>query len=48
MQIKEEQQYITYDVQNCFEFTHNNLMMMDVIVDGGNVIKCDDKVIMTD
>ena len=37
--LKGEQQYITYDVQNCFEFTHNNLMMMDVIVDGGNVIK---------
>ena len=24
--LKEEQQYITHDVQNCFEFTHNNLM----------------------
>ena len=46
--LKEEQQYITHDVHNCFEFMHNSLMILDVIVDGGNVIKCDDKVIMTD
>ena len=24
--LKEEQQYTTHDVKNCFEFTHNNLM----------------------
>ena len=46
--LKEGQQYITHDVHNCFEFMHNSLMILDVIVDGGNVIKCDDKVIMTD
>lgn len=46
--LKEEQQYITRDVQKCFEFTPNSLMTMDIIVDGGNVIKCNDKVIMTD
>lgn len=46
--LKEEQQYITSDVQKCFEFTHNSLTTIDAIVDGGNVIKCNNKVIMTD
>lgn len=46
--LKDEQDYITRNVRGCYDFSRKNLTIADVIIDGGNVIKCGNKIIMTD
>jgi len=45
--LKDDHDYIP-DYRTISHELHLNLIETDIILDGGNVIKCDDKVIMTD
>lgn len=44
--LQDEQEYITGDVCKCYDFA--KLKDIDLVIDGGNFIKCDNKIIMTD
>ena len=44
--LQDRQEYITSDVSKCYDFT--KLTDIELVIDGGNFIKCDNKVIMTD
>jgi len=46
--LRDNKKYITTDVSSCYDFSGIHLLATDTVIDGGNVIKCDDKVIMTD
>lgn len=46
--LQNEQEYITRNVRGCYDFSHKYLTVLDAIIDGGNVIKCGNKIIMTD
>ena len=46
--LQDEQEYITRNVRNCYDFSRKFLTVLDAIIDGGNVIKCGNKIIMTD
>lgn len=46
--LREKQDYITRNVRSCYDFSQKYLTVLDAIIDGGNVIKCGDKIIMTD
>ena len=46
--LRDEQKYITRDVRKCYDFSNKIFNNIDITIDGGNVILCGDKVIMTD
>jgi len=46
--LKDEQDYITRNVRACYDFSRKYLTVLDAVIDGGNIIKCGDKIIMTD
>lgn len=46
--LKDEQEYRTSYVRSCFDFSQSDCKSLPVVLDGGNIIKCGDKVIMTD
>lgn len=46
--LQECKEYITDNIRNVFDFSKDSLSNLDLVIDGGNIIACGDKVIMTD
>ena len=46
--LKKDAPHRTDDIRSCYDFQHVHLRTTDVIIDGGNLIKTDNKIIMTD
>ena len=46
--LQESKEYITDNVNDVFDFSKDSMVNIDLIIDGGNIIVCDDKIIMTD
>lgn len=46
--LKNDKGYITSDVDGCYDFTDSTVRKTPIAIDGGNVIRCGDKIIMTD
>lgn len=46
--LKNDKGYITSDVDACYDFTDSTVRKTPIAIDGGNVIRCGDKIIMTD
>ena len=46
--LKDEHQYATEDRNACYDFIGSNYQFLKLIVDGGNCIKCGNKLILTD
>ena len=48
LQNEKDKQYITDNVEEVFDFSNDSVTKTKLVIDGGNVIMCGDKVIMTD
>lgn len=48
LQNKRDKKYITDNVEEVFDFSNDSVIKTKLVIDGGNVILCGDKVIMTD
>lgn len=46
--LQDKRQYITTDINACYDFTSSKCFHLAMVIDGGNVIKCGDKIIMTE
>jgi agmatine/peptidylarginine deiminase len=46
--LQECKEYITDNIRDVFDFSKDSLFDLDLVIDGGNIIVCGDKVIMTD
>ena len=46
--LKSETKYITDNVYGCYDFADTDFVKLNYIIDGGNLIKCGSKVVMTD
>lgn len=46
--LKNDKEYITSDTDACYDFTGSTVRETPIVIDGGNVIRCGDKIIMTD
>lgn len=46
--LQDSKEYITDNVNDVFDFSKDSMVNTDLIIDGGNIIVCGDKVIMTD
>lgn len=46
--LQNDKQYITDNIDDVFDFANDSIVSTKLIIDGGNVILCGDKVIMTD
>ena len=48
LQNEKNKKYITDNVEEVFDFSNDSVIKTKLVIDGGNVILCGDKVIMTD
>lgn len=48
LQNEKNKKYITDNVEEVFDFSNDSVIKTKLVIDGGNVIMCGDKVIMTD
>ena len=48
LQNEKDKKYITDNIAEVFDLSHEDVTSTKLVIDGGNVIVCDDKVIMTD
>ena len=48
LQNEKDKKYITDNVEEVFDFSNDSVIKTKLVIDGGNVILCGDKVIMTD
>lgn len=48
LQNEKKKKYITDNVEEVFDFSNDSVIKTKLVIDGGNVILCGDKVIMTD
>lgn len=46
--LQDSKEYITDNVSEVFDFSKDSLVNTDLVIDGGNIIVCDNKIIMTD
>lgn len=46
--LQKEQNYITREVRLCYDFSNAGCIDLPLVIDGGNIIRCGDKVIMTE
>lgn len=46
--LQNDKKYITDNIDEVFDFTNDSIISTKLIIDGGNVIACGDKIIMTD
>jgi agmatine/peptidylarginine deiminase len=46
--LQDDKEYITDNIHQTFDFSKDRLIDVDLVIDGGNVIVCGDKVVMTD
>ena len=41
-------EYVTDNINDVFDFSKDSLVKLDLVIDGGNIIVCGDKIIMTE
>lgn len=46
--LQECKKYITKNINDVFDFSKDSLININLVIDGGNIIVCGDKIIMTD
>ncbi len=46
--LQDSKEYITENIKEVFDFSKDSLINTDLVIDGGNIIICGDKIIMTD
>lgn len=46
--LQDSKEYITDNVNDVFDFSKDSMVNTDLVIDGGNIIVCGDKIIMTD
>lgn len=46
--LQDEKEYITNNIQEVFDLSNDSVVSTELVIDGGNIIVCGNKVIMTD